>query len=101
MPALHSVLRVKRRLRKVLLERTDDRGRVLDGLVADPHHGEGFAAPASEPQRHQHVGAGHRGAALMLDALVVEGPADLLAVVGHAYMPEDGLHVTRTLARTR
>ena len=89
-PALVGVGRVERGLGLALLERGDDRGRVADVAAVDGQHREGDLGAAGEPERERDVAAGRRRAPLVLDALVGQGPARLLAVVRDGDVPEGG-----------
>ena len=90
---LGRLLRVERRLGPALLERRDDRGRVADVAAVEAQDREGLRRPAGEPERDRDVRAGERRAALVLDPLVGERPAGLLAVVRDRDVPEQRLVV--------
>jgi hypothetical protein len=89
--ALGGVGGIEGGIRMALLERGDDRGGVADGLPVEPQDRKRAAAAPRQGERDDHVDTGHRRPALMLDALVIERPADLLAVVRDRDVPEHRL----------
>ena len=79
---------VQRRLGVALLEGGDDRRRVADRTAVELEQGEGLVLAAGDEQRRRHVRPRRRRVAVVFDALPVQRPADLLAVVGDLDVPE-------------
>src|SRR5207253_11294846 len=87
--ALDRVRRVQRWLRVAFLERADDRGRVADAPAVELEDRRCVAPAAGQCERDRHVVAGHERAALVPDALQVERPSRLLALVRELEGPEE------------
>jgi hypothetical protein len=82
--------RIKRRLGVMLLERGDDARGIRDGAAVEPQNGK-LALARRAPDTDQVIGAEH--AAPVRDALVVERPARLFAIVRERDVPQHrGVH---------
>src|SRR5262245_17496982 len=92
-----AVTRIKRRLGVMLLERGDDARRIRDGSPVEPQNRQ-LALAGRAPDLDQVVGAEHT--APVRDALVVERPARLFAVVRDRDVPQRrGVHRRLTFTR--
>ena len=84
------LVRIKRRLGVMLLERGDDARGIRDGAAVEPQNGK-LALARRAPDTDQVIGAEH--AAPVRDALVVERPARLFAIVRERDVPQHrGVH---------
>ena len=81
----------------VLFEGGDNRRRVPDPASAEHEHGQATLCATGEHHRAEAVQSGDRDAALMRNALEVEGPPCLLAVGRKLEVPKDDGHATATL----